>query len=217
MKPGNRTAFGKVAGKLPFPSLARVQTCAFRSLPLPFSRASHVPTIRSVRMSEPFDLITGKPLEPWAKQALARHHLAQPCAAEAMLRADIARLADWHADAHCDECGAPLFDNDETDTDEAETAALCAGHRTPGAPVYSYRIATPPGQPETRDRGAIGAVREPENTDSIADMVRLRIEKARREMYRQTEKADDHLRIALELLATLATPGLPAAEQEGGE
>ncbi len=57
------------------------------------------------------------------------------------LRADIANLHDLDGSATCDECGAPLFDSDETDTDEAEVLALCAGHVRPGEPIYSYRVA----------------------------------------------------------------------------
>lgn len=71
--------------------------------------------------------------------------LARPRAAvgerEAALQADVATLFEQHGNASCDECGAPLFDHDQTDTDEAETVAICAGHRHPDALTYAYRLA----------------------------------------------------------------------------
>jgi len=65
-------------------------------------------------------------------------------AGERELRADIARLFDAYGNASCGECGTPLFDVDEMDTDEAETVALCAGHVRDGAPIYAYRLASVP-------------------------------------------------------------------------
>ena len=56
------------------------------------------------------------------------------------LRADIARLFEQDGNASCGACGAPLFDGDSMTTDEAETVALCAGHREPGRPIYAYRL-----------------------------------------------------------------------------
>jgi hypothetical protein len=58
-----------------------------------------------------------------------------------MLRQDVVALFELEGTANCDECEAPLFDHDETCTDEAETVALCAGHRFEGAPIYDYRLA----------------------------------------------------------------------------